>query len=193
MFDLFASTRGVRFLFGEQLIATEKKQTRINGEITTPEIRLVGVEGEPLGIVKIYDALRQAEEADLDLVEIAPTAQPPVCKIMDYGKFKYQESKKQHEAKLKQKQVQIKEIKFRPGTDEGDYQIKLRNLIKFLEEGDKTKITLRFRGREMAHQEIGMNQLRRVAADLAELAVVEQFPKMEGRQLVMMLAPKKKI
>ncbi len=193
MFDFFASTRGVRFLFGEQLIATEKKQTRINGEITTPEIRLVGVEGEPLGIVKIYDALRQAEEADLDLVEIAPTAQPPVCKIMDYGKFKYQESKKQHEAKLKQKQVQIKEIKFRPGTDEGDYQIKLRNLIKFLEEGDKTKITLRFRGREMAHQEIGMNQLRRVAADLAELAVVEQFPKMEGRQLVMMLAPKKKI
>jgi len=192
-FDLFASTRSVRFLFGEQLIATEKKQTRINEEITTPEIRLVGVEGEPLGIVKIYDALRRAEEADLDLVEIAPTAQPPVCKIMDYGKFKYQESKKQHEAKLKQKQVQIKEIKFRPGTDEGDYQIKLRNLIKFLEEGDKTKITLRFRGREMAHQEIGMNQLRRVAADLAELAVVEQFPKMEGRQLVMMLAPKKKI
>jgi translation initiation factor IF-3 len=156
-------------------------------------VRLVGVEGEQLGIVKIVDALRQAEEADLDLVEIAPTAQPPVCKIMDYGKFKYQESKKQHEAKLKQKQVQIKEIKFRPGTDEGDYQIKLRNLIKFLEEGDKTKITLRFRGREMAHQEIGMNQLRRVAADLAELAVVEQFPKMEGRQLVMMLAPKKKI
>jgi translation initiation factor IF-3 len=188
----FASAPGVRFLFGERLIATEKKQTRINGEITAPEVRLVGVEGEQLGIVKVYEALRQAEDADLDLVEIAPTAQPPVCKIMDYGKFKYQESKKQHEAKLKQKQVQIKEIKFRPGTDEGDYQIKLRNLIKFLEEGDKTKITLRFRGREMAHQEIGMNQLRRVAADLAELAVVEQFPKMEGRQLVMMLAPKKK-
>jgi translation initiation factor IF-3 len=193
LFDLFASAFGVRFLFGELLIATEKKQTRINGEITTPEVRLVGVEGEQLGIVKIYEALRQAEDADLDLVEIAPTAQPPVCKIMDYGKFKYQESKKQHEAKLKQKQVQIKEIKFRPGTDEGDYQIKLRNLIKFLEEGDKTKITLRFRGREMAHQEIGMNQLKRVAADLAEYAVVEQFPKMEGRQLVMMLAPKKKV
>jgi len=120
-------------------------------------------------------------------------AQPPVVKIMDYGKFKYQESKKQHEAKLKQKQVQIKEIKFRPGTDEGDYQIKLRNLIKFLNEGDKTKITLRFRGREMAHQEIGMAQLKRVEADLAEYGVVEQFPKMEGRQLVMMLAPKKKI
>ena len=137
-------------------------------------------------------AVAAQEDADLDLVEIAPTAQPPVCKIMDYGKFKYQESKRLHEAKLKQKQVQIKEVKFRPGTDEGDYQIKLRNLIKFLEEGDKTKITLRFRGREMAHQEIGMNQLKRVAADLAELAVVEQFPKMEGRQLVMMLAPKKK-
>jgi len=178
---------------GERLIATEKKQTRINGEITASEVRLVGAEGEQLGIVKLNDALRQAEEADLDLVEIAPMAQPPVVKIMDYGKFKYQESKKQHEAKLKQKQVQIKEIKFRPGTDEGDYQIKLRNLIKFLNEGDKTKITLRFRGREMAHQEIGMAQLKRVEADLAEYGVVEQFPKMEGRQLVMMLAPKKKI
>ena len=178
--------------FGERLIATEKKQTRINGEITAPEVRLVGVDAEQLGIVKIYDALRMAEEAEMDLVEIAPTAQPPVCRLMDYGKFKYQESKKQHEAKLKQKQVQIKEIKFRPGTDEGDYQIKLRNLIKFLEEGDKTKITLRFRGREMAHQEIGMAQLKRVEADLADYAVVEQFPKMEGRQLVMMLAPKKK-
>jgi translation initiation factor IF-3 len=150
------------------------------------------VDSEQLGIVKVYEALRMAEEADLDLVEIAPQAQPPVCRLMDYGKFKYQESKKLHEAKLKQKQVQIKEIKFRPGTDEGDYQIKLRNLIKFLEEGDKTKITLRFRGREMAHQEIGMAQLKRVEADLAEHAVVEQFPKMEGRQLVMMLAPKKK-
>ena len=155
-------------------------------------MRLVGADSEQLGIVKVYDALRMAEEAELDLVEIAPQAQPPVCRLMDYGKFKYQESKKLHEAKLKQKQVQIKEIKFRPGTDEGDYQIKLRNLIKFLEEGDKTKITLRFRGREMAHQEIGMAQLKRVEADLAEHAVVEQFPKMEGRQLVMMLAPKKK-
>jgi len=153
---------------------------------------LVGVDSEQLGIVKVFDALRMAEEAELDLVEIAPQAQPPVCRLMDYGKFKYQESKKLHETKLKQKQVQIKEIKFRPGTDEGDYQIKLRNLIKFLEEGDKTKITLRFRGREMAHQEIGMAQLKRVEADLSEHAVVEQFPKMEGRQLVMMLAPKKK-
>lgn len=153
---------------------------------------MVGVEGEPLGIVKIYDALRQAEEADLDLVEIAPTAQPPVCKIMDYGKFKYQESKKQHEAKLKQKQVQIKEIKFRPGTDEGDYQIKLRNLIKFLEEGDKTKITLRFRGREMAHQEFGVRLLERVRNDVDEIATVEQMPKLEGRQMIMVIAPRKK-
>lgn len=137
-------------------------------------------------------ALAMAEEAELDLVEIAPLAQPPVCRIMDFGKFKYQEAKRQHEAKLKQKQVQVKEIKFRPGTDENDYQIKMRNLVKFLNEGDKAKITLRFRGREMAHQEIGMRQLERVKADLEEIAVVEQFPKMEGRQLVMMLAPKKK-
>jgi translation initiation factor IF-3 len=180
--------------FGERLIATtdNKKTTRINGEITAQEVRLVGVEGEQLGIVKLYDALRQSEDAELDLVEIAPMAVPPVCKIMDYGKFKYQESKKQHETKLKQKQVQIKEVKLRPGTDENDYQIKLRNLVKFLNEGDKTKITLRFRGREMAHQEFGMAQLKRVEADLGELAVVEQYPKMEGRQLVMMLAPKKK-
>lgn len=193
MFGLAGLARIPGIDCGERLIATEKKQTRINGEITASEVRLVGAEGEQLGIVKLHDALRQAEEADLDLVEIAPMAQPPVVKIMDYGKFKYQESKKQHEAKLKQKQVQIKEIKFRPGTDEGDYQIKLRNLIKFLNEGDKTKITLRFRGREMAHQEIGMAQLKRVEADLTEYAVVEQFPKMEGRQLVMMLAPKKKV
>lgn len=133
-----------------------------------------------------------AEEAEVDLVEIAPQAKPPVSRLMDYGKFKYQQSKRQHEAKLKQKQIQVKEIKFRPGTDEGDYQIKLRNLIRFLEEGDKAKVTLRFRGREMAHQELGLAQLKRVEADLAEHAVVEQFPKMEGRQMVMMLAPKRK-
>jgi translation initiation factor IF-3 len=137
-------------------------------------------------------AMSMAEEAEVDLVEIAPTAQPPVCRMMDYGKFKYRESKKQHEAKLKQKQIQVKEVKFRPGTDEGDYQIKLRNLIRFLEEGDKCKITLRFRGREMAHQEIGLRLLKRVEADLLEHGTVEQFPKMEGRQMVMVLAPKKK-
>jgi len=152
----------------------------------------VGDEGEQLGIVSLREALFKAEEMQLDLVEIAPMAKPPVCRIMDYGKFKYRESKKQHEAKLKQKQIQVKEIKFRPGTDEADYQVKLRNLIRFLEEGDKTKITLRFRGREMAHQEIGMELLKRVEADLLEHGVVEQFPKLEGRQMVMVLAPKKK-
>ena len=133
-----------------------------------------------------------AEEAGLDLVEIAPLATPPVCRIMDFGKFKYQEAKRAHEAKLKQKQIQVKEVKFRPGTDENDYQIKLRNLTKFLQEGDKAKITLRFRGREMAHQEFGIKMLERIKADLEEVAVVEQFPKMEGRQLIMVLAPTKK-
>ncbi len=137
-------------------------------------------------------ANKMAEEAEVDLVEIAPTAKPPVCRLMDYGKFKYQEAKKRHEAKLKQKQIQIKEVKFRPGTDEGDYQIKVRNLIRFLEEGDKAKVTLRFRGREMAHQEFGVKLLERVRTDLDPYAVVEQFPKMEGRQMIMMLAPKKK-
>jgi len=160
--------------------------------ITAPQVRLIGVEKEPLGIVTIAEALRMANEADLDLVEISPLADPPVCRIMDIGKFKYAESKKLHEAKLKQKQVQIKEIKFRPNTDEGDYNIKLRNLIKFLSEGDKTKVTLRFRGREMAHQEIGMRLIERVRGDLEEYGVVEQFPKMEGRQMVMVLSPKPK-
>jgi translation initiation factor IF-3 len=155
-------------------------------------VRLVGADGEQLGIVPIRQALALAEEAELDLVEIAPTAVPPVCKIMDVGKFKYQEAKRQHEAKLKQKQVLVKEVKFRPGTDENDYQIKLRNVTKFLGEGDKAKITLRFRGREMAHQEIGMRMLERIKADLEQQALVEQFPKMEGRQLVMVLAPSKK-
>jgi translation initiation factor IF-3 len=155
-------------------------------------VRLVGINSEPLGIVLIADALQQAEAAELDLVEIAPTAVPPVCRIMDYGKFRYQEQKRAHEAKLKQKQIQVKEVKFRPMTDDGDYNIKLRNLIKFLAEGDKAKVTLRFRGREMAHQEFGFQLLERVKADLEEHAQVEQFPKLEGRQLVMMLGPKKK-
>ncbi|MDD2915972.1 MAG: translation initiation factor IF-3 [Gallionella sp.] len=168
----------------------QDKSQRTNEMITAPQVRLIGVEKEPLGIVAIAEALRLADEAELDLVEISPLADPPVCRIMDIGKFKYAESKKQHEAKLKQKQVQIKEIKFRPGTDEGDYNIKLRNLIKFLEDGNKTKITLRFRGREMAHQEIGMRLIERVRADLTEHGVVEQFPKMEGRQMVMVLSPK---
>ena len=140
----------------------------------------------------VQAALKMAEEAGVDLVEIAPLAKPPVCRIMDYGKFKYRESKRAHEAKLKLKQIQVKEVKFRPGTDEGDYQIKLRNLIRFLQEGDKTKVTLRFRGREMAHQEFGVRLLERVKADLEPYGTVEQFPKMEGRQLVMVLAPLKK-
>lgn len=155
-------------------------------------MRLIGEEGEQIGVVPIRRAIELADEAGVDLVEIAPLAQPPVCRIMDFGKFKYAEAKKAHEAKLKQKQIQVKEIKFRPGTDEGDYQIKLRNLIKFLQDGDKTKITLRFRGREMAHQEFGVRLLERVKSDLDKYGAVEQFPKMEGRQLVMVIAPHKK-
>lgn len=153
---------------------------------------MVGPNGEPLGIVSLNEAMTKAEEADIDLVEIAPQAAPPVCRLMDYGKYKYAESKRQHEARLKQKQVQVKEVKFRPGTDEGDYKIKLRNLVRFLQEGDKAKITLRFRGREITHQELGLALLKRVEADLQEYAVVEQFPKMEGRQMVMVVAPHKK-
>ena len=147
---------------------------------------------EPLGIVSLNEAMAQAEAADVDLVEIAPQAAPPVCRLMDYGKYKYAESKRQHEARLKQKQVQVKEVKFRPGTDEGDYKIKLRNLIRFLQEGDKAKVTLRFRGREITHQELGLALLTRVEADLQEYAVIEQFPKMEGRQMIMVVAPHKK-
>lgn len=154
-------------------------------------MRLIGVNGEQIGIVAIATANQMAEQAEVDLVEIAPGASPPVCRLMDYGKFKYRESKKRHEAKLKQKQIVVKEVKFRPGTDEGDYQIKLRNLIRFLDEGDKTKVTLRFRGREMAHQEFGIRLLERIRADLEPHGVVEQFPKMEGRQMIMVLSPKK--
>jgi len=155
-------------------------------------VRLSGVNNEPIGIVTLADAFRMAEEANVDLVEIAPTAQPPVCRLMDYGKFKYQEQKKAHETKLKQKVISVKEVKFRPGTDEGDYNIKLRNLVKFLDDGDKTKITLRFRGREMAHQDIGIRMLERLKSDLEPYGQVEQWPKMEGRQMIMVLAPKKK-
>jgi translation initiation factor IF-3 len=153
----------------------------------------VGINGEALGVVPIATAQQMAEQAEVDLVEIAPSATPPVCRLMDYGKFKYRESKKRHEAKLKQKQIIVKEVKFRPGTDEGDYQIKLRNLIRFLDEGDKTKVTLRFRGREMAHQEFGIRLLERVRGDLEPYGVVEQWPKMEGRQMIMVLSPKKVI
>jgi len=153
---------------------------------------VVDAEGEQLGVMPIEEALKIAEEADLDLVEVAPQADPPVCRIMDYGKFLFEENKKRHAARKKQKQIHVKEVKFRPGTEEGDYQVKLRNLKKFLGNGDKAKITVRFRGREMAHQELGMNLLKRIEADLAEYGTVEQFPKMEGRQMVMVIAPKKK-
>jgi len=155
-------------------------------------VRLVAENGDQLGIQPVSEALRLAEEQNVDLVEIAPMAVPPVCKLMDYGKFRYREQKKAHEAKLKQKQIQVKEVKFRPGTDEGDYKIKVRNLTRFLTEGDKTKVTLRFRGREMAHQELGMQLLKRVEADLKEVGIVEQWPKLEGRQMIMILGPKKK-
>jgi translation initiation factor IF-3 len=172
-------------------IATEKAH-RINGEIRVPEVRLIGVDGEQLGIVKIAQALDLSEEHDVDLVEIAPNATPPVCRLMDYGKFKYQEQKRLAEARSKQKVIQVKEVKFRPGTDEGDYQVKLRSLRRFIDDGDKAKVTLRFRGREMAHQELGMRVLERVKTDLGELVQVEAMPKMEGRQMVMVLAPKRK-
>ncbi len=155
-------------------------------------MRLIGLEGEQLGVVKTHEALSLAEQHEVDLVEIAPNATPPVAKLMDYGKFKYQEQKRQAEAKAKQKTIQVKEVKFRPGTDEGDYKVKLRNLKRFLEEGDKAKVTLRFRGREMAHQELGMRVLERVRDDLGELCQVEAMPKLEGRQMVMVLAPRKK-
>ena len=177
--------------YGDRTIALDKQHQRLNGEINAPEIRLVGIDGEQLGIVPLGEALAKAESAELDLVEIAPMAKPPVCRIMDYGKFKYREAKKQHEAKLKLKQIQVKEVKFRPGTDEGDYKIKLRNLTRFLSEGDKAKVTLRFRGREMAHQEFGVRLLERIRTHLEPMATVEQFPKLEGRQMVMLLAPKK--
>jgi translation initiation factor IF-3 len=157
-----------------------------------PEVRLSGQENEPLGVVSLSEALRMAGELDVDLVEIAATAVPPVCRLMDYGKFKYQEQKKAAEAKAKQTVIEIKEIKFRPGTDDGDYNIKMRNIKRFLADGDKCKITLRFRGREITHQEIGMALLNRIRADLADLIVVEQFPKLEGRQMIMMIAPGKK-
>ena len=152
---------------------------------------MIGSEGEQLGVLPIQDAQKLAIDAELDLVEIVPDAKPPVCRVMDYGKFRFELGKKQAVARKKQKQIQIKEVKFRPSTEVGDYQVKLRNLIRFLSEGDKAKVTLRFRGREFAHQELGMKLLQRVEADLAEIGIVEQFPRMEGRQMVMLIAPKK--
>ena len=156
------------------------------------EVRLIDPEGVQLGVVSTREALAKAEELALDLVEISPDAQPPVCRLMDYGKFIFDKKQSDKEAKKKQRQMQIKEIKIRPGTDDGDYQVKLRNLIRFLTDGDKAKVTLRFRGREMAHQELGLEMLKRIAADLAEYATVEQEPNLEGRAMVMVVAPKRK-
>jgi translation initiation factor IF-3 len=155
-------------------------------------LRVIGSDGEQLGIMAREEALRLAADEGLDLVEVAPTAEPPVCKVMDYGKFIFEQNKKSQVAKKKQRQIQVKEVKFRPGTEEADYQVKMKNLVRFLTAGDKAKVTLRFRGREMAHKELGAKLLERVRDDLAELASVEQFPQMEGRQMTMVLTPKKK-
>ncbi|MCW8852972.1 MAG: translation initiation factor IF-3 [Gammaproteobacteria bacterium] len=167
------------------------KKTRVNGEITYPEVRVIDHEGEQLGILTSEEALKKAKDVSLDLVEVSPNAEPPVCRIMDFGKFKFENSKKKQGAKKKQRRTQVKEIKFRPRTEVGDYKVKLSKLTKFLENGDKTKVTMRFRGREFAHQELGMELLKRVVADLEEIANVEQMPGMEGRQMVMVLGPKK--
>jgi len=165
---------------------------RRNEEISAPQLRVIGADGSQAGVMSRYDALQMASAAELDLVEVSPTAEPPVVRIMDYGKFLFEQNKKAHSAKRKQKQIQVKEVKFRPGTGESDYQIKLRNLTRFLHEGDKAKVTLRFRGREMVHQDIGRKLLDRVSSDLASHAVVEQNPLMEGKQMIMVFAPKKK-
>lgn len=154
-------------------------------------MRLIGTDGEQVGIVSLEEALAAAEQAELDLVEVVPMSEPPVCRIMDYGKFRFEQSKKKNAARKKTRQIQLKEVKFRPGTEEGDYNVKLRNLTKFLENGDKAKVTLRFRGREMAHRDLGARLLKRVEEDLADIATVEQFPRMEGRQMIMVLAPRK--
>ena len=171
---------------------SDNKKLAVNGDIRARQVRLIDQEGAQLGIVSIEEALRTAEQAGLDLVEIAADADPVVCKIMDFGKHIFEAKKQKAASKKKQKIIQVKEVKFRPGTEEGDYQVKLRNLVRFLEQGDKAKVTLRFRGREMAHQEIGMQLIKRIEGDLEPLAAVEQHAKMEGRQLTMVLAPKKK-
>ncbi|MEE8236150.1 MAG: translation initiation factor IF-3 [Gammaproteobacteria bacterium] len=169
-----------------------KKRVRRNDEIEATEVRVVGAEGGQVGVMDRDEAIEMAFDNDMDLVEVSPNAEPPVCRIMDFGKYLFEQNKKAHAARKKQKQIHVKEVKFRPGTEENDYQIKLQNLVRFLTQGDKAKVTLRFRGREMAHQELGVKLLKRVENDLEELAIVEQFPKMEGRQLVMVMTPKKK-
>jgi translation initiation factor IF-3 len=156
-------------------------------------VRLIDADGNNVGVVSLDEALRSAEEASLDLVEIVPHAEPPVCRVMDYGKFRFEQNKQTQVARKKQKQIQVKEIKFRPGTEEGDYQVKMRKLVTFLNGGDKAKVTIRFRGREMAHQDRGAQLLRRIESELSEHAMVEQRPKLEGRQMVMVFAPKKAV
>ncbi|MGH8171056.1 MAG: translation initiation factor IF-3 [Steroidobacteraceae bacterium] len=173
-------------------MASATKRVRRNEDISAPQLRVIAADGSQAGVMSRFDALQMAAASELDLVEVSPTAEPPVVRIMDYGKFLFEQSKKAHSAKRKQKQIQVKEVKFRPGTGEGDYQIKLRNLTRFLTEGDKAKITLRFRGREMVHQDIGRRLLARVTNDLTEYGTVEQNPLMEGRQMVMVISPKKK-
>jgi len=167
------------------------KRVRRNEEIDAQEVRVIDAEGEQAGVMPLADAIELAKTISLDLVEVSPNAEPPVCRVMDFGKYLFEQNKKAQSSKRKQKQVHVKEIKFRPGTDEGDYQVKLRKLVEFLEYGDKTKVTLRFRGREMAHQELGANLLARVRSDLEEYGTVEQMPQMEGRQMIMVIAPKK--
>ena len=177
---------------GDCNISTPDKQNRRNNEIRVPRVRVIGSDGEMVGVLSRDEALAMAEEEGLDLVEIQPNADPPVCKIMDFGKFKFEMQKKANEAKKKTKQQEIKELKFRPVTDEGDYQIKLRNMRRFLEEGDKVKVNIRFRGREMSHQELGREMAARIEADLGDEIVIESRPRLEGRQMVMMIAPKKR-
>ncbi len=181
--DLFVARR-------KSAIAAPKRN-RVNDEISVPQVRLIAEDGEQVGVLDLADAKQRATDASLDLVEIVPNADPPVCRLMDYGRFRFDQKKKQNEARKKQKQVQVKEVKFRPGTDIGDYQVKLKNLTKFLHEGDKAKVTMRFRGREHAHRELGLELLRRVENDLSDISIVEQQPQMEGRQMIMVLGPKK--
>jgi|TARA_Y100001934_G_scaffold234718_1_gene284967 translation initiation factor IF-3 len=167
-----------------------KQGPRVNTDILNDEVRCISPEGEQLGVMKTADAIAQADAQGLDLVEVSPNTDPPVCKILDYGKFKYEAQKKKNEAKKKQKIIEVKEIKLRPNIDEHDYQVKMRNVQKFLDEGDKVKVTMRFRGREMAHQELGVNVLNRVRDDTEDVAKIEAFPKLEGRQMIMVIAPK---
>lgn len=183
---------GTSFLGDPHISIPDSKQNRRNQDIRVPRVRVIGADGEMVGVLSREEALQLAEDAGLDLVEIQPNADPPVCKVMDFGKFRFEQQKKANEAKKKTKQVEIKEMKFRPVTDEGDYQIKLRNMRRFLEEGDKIKVNIRFRGREMSHQELGREMANRIEADLGEDIVIESRPRLEGRQMVMMIAPKKK-